>query len=89
MLPAVAWKKLPCGKWSNTVAPAWIIAAPLAQEIVTQMKEIIHQETNFMNKQAIIVASTDYSRIGESHGGAEQIIKTRQPLTIDTDYSYI
>src|SRR5690625_664052 len=27
-LPPVAWKKLPSGKWSNTVAPAWTIAAP-------------------------------------------------------------
>lgn len=64
------------------------LAAPLAQEIVTQMKEIIHQEINFMNKQAIIMASTDPDRIGEMHGGAKEVIKTKSPLTIATDYSY-
>lgn len=64
------------------------LAAPLAQEIVTQMKEIIHQEINFMNKQAIIMASTDPDRIGEMHGGAKEVIKTKRPLTIATDHSY-
>lgn len=64
------------------------LAATLAQEIVTQMKEIIQQEINFMNKQSIIVASTDHKRIGEVHGGAKQVIKTKRPLTITTDDSY-
>lgn len=32
-LPPVAWKKLPWGKWSKTVAPLWIIAAPDIGEI--------------------------------------------------------
>ena len=27
-LPPVAWKNEPCGMWSNTVAPACIMAAP-------------------------------------------------------------
>ena len=40
------------------------IAAELAQRIVVSMKEIIHQELNFINIDGVIIASTDDDRIG-------------------------
>lgn len=45
------------------------ISQVLAQEIVTKMKKILSQEINFMNSKAIIIASTDPTRIGYFHGG--------------------
>lgn len=64
------------------------ISATIAQEIVSQMKIVLSQEINFMNSQAIIIASTDSSRIGNFHGGAETVLKTRQPLVIECDNQF-
>ena len=65
------------------------ITATTAQEIVVQMKDIIFQEINFMNKQAVIIASTDKTRIGDFHGGAEKVIKNKKPFIIEYDDQFI
>ncbi|WP_028273729.1 CdaR family transcriptional regulator [Atopococcus tabaci] len=64
------------------------LSPAIAQEIVMQMKTIIQQEINFMNNQALIIASTDSSRIGNWHGGAAKVLQTHQFLIIETDQSY-
>ncbi|WP_440896097.1 CdaR family transcriptional regulator [Amphibacillus sp. Q70] len=64
------------------------ISDSIAQEIVLQMKIVLAQEINFMNSEAIIIASTDPSRIGSFHGGAETAIKSKQPVVIEDDNQY-
>jgi len=61
------------------------IAAALAQSIVVSMKEIINQELNFINTDAIIIASTDESRIGEHHSGAKRVLETTTDLILEYD----
>ena len=64
------------------------ISQVLAQEIVTQMKKILSQEINFMNSKAIIIASTDPTRIGYFHGGADIVLRNKEPLIIREDDEY-
>lgn len=61
------------------------IAAELAQRIVISMKEIIHQELNFINIDGVIIASTDDARIGEQHAGAKRVIATKTDLIVKDD----
>jgi carbohydrate diacid regulator len=61
------------------------IAAELAQRIVVSMKEIIHQELNFINIDGVIIASTDDTRIGEQHAGAKRVIETKTDLIVKDD----
>lgn len=64
------------------------IEASLAQNIVVSMKEIIDQEINFINTDSIIIASTDENRIGNSHGGAEKVVETKNDLVIEFEGQY-
>lgn len=64
------------------------ISAVIAQEIVLELKNVIEQEINFMNKKSVIIASTDLTRIGNFHGGARTVIETNQPVIIDYDDEY-
>ncbi|PWU04025.1 MAG: hypothetical protein C5B52_02170 [Bacteroidetes bacterium] len=64
------------------------ISAELAQTIVSDMKEIIKQDINYINNDAIIIAGTDTSRIGSYHGGAKRVLKTKDDLIIYTDDQY-
>jgi carbohydrate diacid regulator len=64
------------------------ISAELAQTIVSDMKEIINQDINYINNDSIIIASTDTSRIGSYHGGAKRVLKTTDELIIHKDEQY-
>lgn len=64
------------------------IEQSLAQNIVVSMKEIINQELNFIDMDSIIIASTDESRIGKSHGGAREVMRTKQDLIIEYEGQY-
>lgn len=64
------------------------IEPSLAQNIVVSMKEIINQEINFINTDSIIIASTDKSRIGKSHGGAQEVMQTKGNVIINYDGQY-
>lgn len=64
------------------------ISAVIAQEIVLELKNVIEQDINFMNRKSIIIASTDLTRIGNFHGGAQTVIETNQPVIIDHDDEY-
>ena len=46
-----------------------------ATEIVREINSVLPQKINLMNKQGIIIASTDNKRIGTFHAGAYKIIK--------------
>ncbi|MGP6139522.1 CdaR family transcriptional regulator [Jeotgalibaca sp. A127] len=64
------------------------IEQSLAQNIVVSMKEIINQELNFIDMDSIIIASTDESRIGKSHGGAQEVMRSKEDLIIDYEGQY-
>ena len=64
------------------------LSTSLAQEIVRNIYDVLHQEINFMDEAGIIIASTDPSRLRQRHGGALQVIQTKQPLTIPDDHLY-
>ena len=57
----------------------------LAQNIVESMKEIIHQDINYIDTNGTIVASTDRNRIGTFHGGAIKVLESKQEITISFD----
>ena len=46
-----------------------------AQNIVTEMKRLLHHDINIMDEQGIIVASTDAARLGEVHQGAVRVLR--------------
>lgn len=58
------------------------ISPELAQIIVLNMKEIINKEINYINREGMIIASTDLKRIGVFHGGAKKVVTTGKELTI-------
>ncbi|MFV0440229.1 MAG: CdaR family transcriptional regulator [Lachnospirales bacterium] len=60
----------------------------VAQEIIEKLKSIVKQDLNFMNKNAVIIASTDPKRIGSYHQGAELTIASNKNVTIDYDGEY-
>ena len=45
------------------------LSTALAQEIVQNIKDVLHKEINFMNEEGIIIASTDPARLQHRHGG--------------------
>lgn len=53
------------------------ISAESAQRIVDEIKAIIHYDLNMMDETGCIIASTDPQRIGQLHGGAQQVITQR------------
>ena len=66
-----------------------MIEASVVQDILTRMKEIIHQELNFFSTDGIIIASTDPSRIGQvNHKGAQFVLEKNQPIVIEFDNQY-
>ena len=57
-----------------------------AQRIVNEMEQSIHRGINIMDRQGVIIASTDPSRIGQRHEGAMELIEKGLPrLTVWTD----
>ena len=47
------------------------LSTSLAQEIVRNIYDVLHQEINFMDEAGIIIASTDPSRLRQRHGGGK------------------
>lgn len=64
------------------------ISTKLAQTIVSDMKEIVNQEINYINTDGVIIASTDLSRIGTFHGGGKRVVDTRKDIMIQEDGQY-
>lgn len=58
----------------------------MAQEFVEVTSPLIRNRTiNIMNLDAIIIASTDKTRIGKFHQGAKEVIETGRPVEIRKD----
>lgn len=64
------------------------ISPNLAQKIVDNLRVTLNHEINFMNKNKIIVASSDKKRINTFHGGTAIVFQTKMPLFIEYDGQY-
>ena len=53
-----------------------------AQSFVDEMKCSIHRDMNIMNRQGIIIASTNPARCGKLHQGAVELIEGKLPCQI-------
>lgn len=52
-----------------------VIATQRAQDIVNEIGKIVRQNINMMDRDGVIIASTDSTRIGNLHEGAKEVIK--------------
>lgn len=57
----------------------------MAQTIVNETSQKVNKNINIMNEKGIIIASSDPARIDDIHEGAEEVLRTRMPLTISAD----
>lgn len=64
------------------------IPTELAMKIVTDMKNIINQDLNFINTDGYIIASTDVQRIGTIHEASKKCIALNSEIIINSDYEY-
>ncbi|MGG0717712.1 sugar diacid recognition domain-containing protein [Robertmurraya massiliosenegalensis] len=64
------------------------VTARLATNIVDKMKEIINQDINYINENSIIIASTNKTRIGNYHGGAQKVLESNERLIITVENEY-
>ncbi|APH05798.1 CdaR family transcriptional regulator [Bacillus weihaiensis] len=62
-----------------------MLTKEIAQTIVNETSNKLNRNINIMNDTGIIIASTDPKRISDIHEGAQEVVKTRQPLTISAD----
>ena len=61
------------------------IEQQLAQKIVARLQREIPYNINVMNKQGVIIASGEPTRVGQLHDGAVEAIRLRQNNRILTD----
>ena len=59
-----------------------------AEAIINTLRSVITEDINFITPEGIIIASSDESRIGQFHGGAVEVAKTKNPLIIKHDNEY-
>lgn len=64
------------------------ISTKLAQMIVTDMKQIINKEINYIDTNGNIIASTNLHRIGLFHGGGKKVVENKADLIIEYDGQY-
>lgn len=58
----------------------------LGQKIINETKKLINENIIIVNNQAIIIASTDFSRIGDFHEGALQTIKNNTTTILTEEH---
>ena len=64
------------------------ISKTLALNIVNSLKDVLHQEINFIDTSGKIIASTDKFRVGTTHEGAKIVIRTQKEIFISQDNQY-
>lgn len=60
----------------------------VASTIVASIKDATRHEINFFNTDAVIIASTDSSRIGNKHAGAAEAVRTKRINIVDDNHPY-
>ena len=61
------------------------ITNELGQEIIKRLSEYIDVDINIMNLEGKIVASTDYSRINQTHSGALKVIEIGEAVILSEE----
>ena len=65
------------------------LSTTFAMQMVEELSAILSQHINFIDKEGIIVASTDKNRIGSQHMGAKKLVEDNLPyLVIESDNEY-
>lgn len=59
-----------------------------ANDIVQSLKDVVNHQINLFNDEGVIIASSDEKRIGTTHAGALEAIKTKEPILIEYDNQY-
>lgn len=59
-----------------------MIVSADAQAIVDEIMRRLGRNVNLMDGKGVIIASGDRSRIGETHDGAVQVLRSRMPLAV-------
>lgn len=62
-----------------------MISGKKAQHIVEEISGIIDMPINFMNESGVIIASTDQTRIGTLHEGAQKVLQTKEKLIVGSE----
>lgn len=66
------------------------ISKRTAQEIVTELSQIINENINLIDEKSIIIASTDERRVGTYHEGSKKVIAEKlDELIIRKDDEYL
>lgn len=60
----------------------------LAQEIVNAVKEVVDKNINFIDKNGIIIGSTDKNRINTFHQAGYEAIKSSNNIVVEGDSEY-
>lgn len=64
------------------------ISFNLAQEIVNAVKEVVDKDINFIDKNGIIIGSTDKKRLNTFHQAGYEAIKTLNNIVVDDGSEY-
>lgn len=64
------------------------ISRNLAHQIVNNIKGIIHQDLNFMDRQGMIIASTNPNRVNTFHEAAKACVDRKRIIVIEYDNQY-
>lgn len=59
-----------------------IAGSGLAQRIIDVLGPTVRQHINLIDADAVVIASTDAERIGSRHRGAEDVLRTGQPVLV-------
>lgn len=65
------------------------ISKNLAKQIVEAIKQICGYDINFIDKEGIVIASTDENRIGNFHEAGQKAIKTRSTIIVENINTYL
>ncbi len=68
---------------------AQYIRKNVAQQIVETVKDVSGHDINFIDKNGIIFASTDPMRVGDFHEIGLRVVKTGDPIEVETDDSFL
>lgn len=64
------------------------ISRNLAHQIVNNIKGIINQDLNFMDRRGVIIASTDPNRVNTFHEAAKACVDRKKIIVIEYDNQY-
>lgn len=64
------------------------ISKNLAHQIVNNIRDIVNQDLNFMDRKGIIIASTDPSRVNTFHEAAKACVDRKRIIVIEYDNQY-